>query len=251
MRNVIFHYHFFKNAGTSFDAILARSFPGRWVEREFERPRSTSGKKEVIEWIISSKDSVAFSSHTANFPLMVIPDINVIPFIFLRHPIARLKSVYEFEKKQEPRLTFGARLAEKTTFSEYIEGSLDFVDDKQCRNFHCDKLASDLDDDRLKLIKAVSVIDEIPCFGIVRLFDESIRLFKKKYGYLYPEFVVDNVRENYTSLLSETESIKEIENILEKKLFQHLIDANSNDLILYQHALKRFKELMVLNFESI
>jgi hypothetical protein len=35
-RNVILHFHLFKNAGTSLDALLKENFPTQWLTKEFE-----------------------------------------------------------------------------------------------------------------------------------------------------------------------------------------------------------------------
>ena len=39
-RTIILHYHLFKNAGTSIDAILKDNFDEKWVTREFESSNS-------------------------------------------------------------------------------------------------------------------------------------------------------------------------------------------------------------------
>ena len=244
MRNIIVHYHFFKNAGTSFDKILTESFPCKWNEREFKHVRSPFHAKEVEDWIISTEDCIAFSSHTVQFPIGEICGVKVIPFFFLRHPIARLRSVYDFEKKQEPRLTFGARLAEKSSFAQYIEGCLTFFDDKQCRNYHCHKLVPGDGNDSQIFIAAVSIIESIECFGIVNRFGESVALFGRVYGDAFPDFISKEVRENVTAMKSEEDAIEEMKVELGADLFKSLIDANHLDIRLYEYAVKRFSNLV-------
>ncbi len=59
-RTIILHYHLFKNAGTSVDAILQRNFPGRWVTREF--PIAGENNTALVEdWIRETPDAIAYS----------------------------------------------------------------------------------------------------------------------------------------------------------------------------------------------
>ena len=108
-RTVILHYHLFKNAGTSVDQILRRNFGDRWVTREF----STAGadnSAEVADWIRANPHAVAFSTHTALGPPPLIEGVNLITVMLLRDPVARIRSVYRFERKQDAD-TWGTELA--------------------------------------------------------------------------------------------------------------------------------------------
>lgn len=249
MRNIIFHHHFFKNAGTSFDEVLASSYKDGWVEREFEPGQRLAHSLEVKEWIIAEDKCIAFSSHTALYPVEKIPGINITSFFFIRHPIARLKSVYDFEKKQEPRLTFGARLAEKSSFVEFIRGSLANSHDKQCRNFHCDKLAFGAHSDDDKFSKAIDVIESVPCFGIVKRFEESLQLLKCFHGGFLRNLIVSDIRRNSTNSMSEEESLIEIQSLLGGETYEELLSANSFDLMLYEIGLKKFDRLVNKNLK--
>jgi hypothetical protein len=54
-RTIILHYHLFKNAGTSVDAILKRNFGDKWVTSEFP-PMGGNNTALVEEWIIAHDD---------------------------------------------------------------------------------------------------------------------------------------------------------------------------------------------------
>ena len=88
MRTVILHYHYFKNAGTSVDDILARNFPGAWMTGEFD---GMNNHEAVARWIAANPQASAFSSHTAQFPLPAIEGVMVLPVVFLRHPLDRIE----------------------------------------------------------------------------------------------------------------------------------------------------------------
>ena len=57
-RTIILHYHLFKNAGTSVDAILKRIFGDRWVTREFPAMRGNNTAM-VEQWIRNTPEAVA------------------------------------------------------------------------------------------------------------------------------------------------------------------------------------------------
>ena len=101
LRKIILHYHLFKNAGTSVDQVLQQNFGSRWVTREFQhRGNPAVHRKEVAEWIVAHPDACAFSSHTLELPPPQIDGVEILPVIFIRHPIDRIVSAYSFERRQ-------------------------------------------------------------------------------------------------------------------------------------------------------
>ena len=140
MRTAIFHYHLFKNAGTSFDRILKTNFPDTWVTAEFETA-SGNNTPAVEDWIRASPTARAYSSHTAVGPLPQVADVTLVPVLFLRDPVERIASAYRFERKQQAD-TWGAELAKQHDLEGYVRARLARVNDRQCRNFQTARLAS-------------------------------------------------------------------------------------------------------------
>jgi hypothetical protein len=98
---LLFHYHLFKNAGTSVDEILSRNFGRHWVEQEFnDVPTPGSASQLVHEFLAERPGIKAVSSHTARLPAPELAERVTLPIIFVRHPIDRLKSAYNFEREQ-------------------------------------------------------------------------------------------------------------------------------------------------------
>src|SRR3972149_2125526 len=120
MRKVILHYHLFKNAGTSVDALLKTNFEGRWVTREFGGGPHAANVAKVRQWVEEEKDAVAFSSHTTMLPPPKVEGVQFFPIVFVRHPIDRIASAYAFERKQKEN-GFGAVLARNTSLGAYID----------------------------------------------------------------------------------------------------------------------------------
>ena len=121
-RKVLIHYHLFKNAGTSVDAILRRNFGHRWVNTEFP-PRAQADHQEAVRrLILDNPNLAAVSSHTLMLPVPEIEGVEVFPILFVRHPLDRLKSAYEFER-QQTTATVGSELAKDVRFRRLSQGA--------------------------------------------------------------------------------------------------------------------------------
>jgi hypothetical protein len=173
-RTVVLHYHLFKNAGTSIDSSFKDSLEeGEWTTREFSGTHNKK-RKELLEWIDGNPEVKCFSSHTAALPPPEIDDVNILPIVFLRHPLDRIASAYAFEVKQQAS-TFGSVLARNTSLAGYIETRLSIPNDFQCRNFHAQKLAEMYPENTGSIEqRAVKAVYELPFIGIVEEFDKSI-----------------------------------------------------------------------------
>jgi glycosyltransferase involved in cell wall biosynthesis len=243
-RRVILHHHFFKNAGSSVDALLAASFPGQWMSAEFEPADSSANVPKVGQWMLAHPDIVAFSSHTAGFPAPAIADVHVFPIVFIRHPIDRIWSAYEFERCEgmSGSQVFGQVLARHTGFAGYVDVQLAFPGYRQCRNFHTARLAhmfpaaSGSEEKR-----ALRALTELPFAGVVDRYERSIEALVEWLRPHFPRIRQHVVRENATAGRAATlaERLKGVRAELGPALFARLMDANAADLRLYEFALAR------------
>ncbi|WP_183098445.1 sulfotransferase family 2 domain-containing protein [Nocardioides pelophilus] len=239
-RAVIFHYHLFKNAGTSLDALFQEQFAGRWVTREFP-PQPGENRRAVRDWIGETPDAVCFSSHTALLPPPVVPRTRVLPVIFVRHPLDRIASAYSFERKQGD-LGFGSTLARHTSLAGYVETRLSLPRDRQCRNFHTARFADMTPakpDDELP--RALRALEELPFVGLVETFEVSLQKlqsFLEREGFegidLRP--VKHNVSRDRA--LSLDERLDGMASELGAELYAELERANADDLRFYAAAVK-------------
>lgn len=241
MRKVILHYHLFKNAGTSLDAAFKENFKGdEWVTEEF-LGQPVKNREMVKQWIIDNPQAKCFSSHTAILPPPRIEGIEVLPVIFMRHPIDRIASAYEFEKKQGGD-GFGAVLARNTDFKGYVETRLALPTDRQCRNFHIQRFATMFGEKQGdEFTRAKMAMDNLPFVGVVEDFSGSLGKLEdwlKQEGFegLKIRPIEKNVSRDNRAPLDE--KIERIENELGKKISQRLHDANINDIKIYNRLRK-------------
>lgn len=239
MRKVIFHYHLFKNAGTSLDSQLKENVKrGEWVTREFPGPLKPN-RQAVKKWLEAEPEALVFSSHSAYLPEPDVSGVKVLPVIFIRHPIDRIASIHAFEKNQGTD-NFGAVLARHTDLKGYIESRLALPKDRLCRNFHSQRFAFRYDPEvGAELIRAQKAVAELPFVGVVDRFGESLA---KLQGWLLEEGVssmsLTAVRKNVSRNLdvSLAERLDEIKREVGPDTYQKLLVANKDDMLLYEQA---------------
>jgi hypothetical protein len=242
-RHIILHYHLFKNAGTSLDKTLKENFKEGW--HEHEGPSSGWKSSDVATYLQENKQIQVLSSHTALFPVPELPNTTIHPVIFVRHPIDRIRSIYEFEHKQLAE-TEGAIKAKELDLVGYIKWRLSRKGDRTIRNFHSLRfsLASKKLEGEIKyseLERALKSIDNLPFVGIVESFDESIQKCEIWLHKFFPNVSLKSIMLNVTQAKNSSlsERLSNFQAIIGDDLYGQLIEANELDLKLYDHAVAK------------
>ena len=230
MRTIILHYHLFKNAGSSIDAVLKKNFENQWVTREFNGNNNTD---QTTEWILSKPDAIAFSSHTMNGPLPKIDDVKIISIIMLRNPIERIISAYKFERTQNAD-TWGSQLAKKSSFEEYVVARLQKQDDQQCRNFQVERLATLRPGHKPKVERAIEALDDFSIVGIVENFNQSVKAIANKIKGDFPSYEHEFTHSNRSKPSDFKMSIA---------MRQLLEECNKNDYYLWKTVSDNFTKM--------
>ena len=223
-RTIILHYHLFKNAGTSLDRILKDNFPGRWVTREFAE-RGTLNTSLVEDWIKSEPNALAFSSHTMIGPFPKVDGVRILSVLFLRDPISRIVSAYNFERRQQAE-TVGTQIARENTLEGYVRTRLETKGDRQCRNFQVARLAALNPGHDPELDRAVKALDNLFYLGKVEEFGSSIREMKALLIPYFPHFAARAVHANMSDR-AETRLDQDLATLLESN--------NQEDRFLLEH----------------
>lgn len=212
-RTVILHYHLFKNAGTSLDRILRENFEDGWVTTEFPGG-SRDNSREVAGWIDAHPEAVAFSTHTAMGPVPQLDGTRIVSVMLLRDPVARIRSAYRFERKQQAD-TWGAELAKQHDLEGYVQARLARQGDRQCRNFQTQRLASMVPGDGPELARAELALKQLSVVGLVEDFDTVTRDLTQALRPAFPDFQARNIRVNTTTPPPETERDRRVNAVLE------------------------------------
>jgi len=237
-RKVLIHYHLFKNAGTSVDAILRRNFGDRWINTEFP-PRSQVDHQEAIRSFLRDNPHLAaMSSHTLMLPVPRIEGIEIFPILFVRHPLDRLKSAYEFERKQDA-MTVGTQLAKGNDFAGYIRARLAIPGDRACRDFQVCRLAMAVPaTEGSERDRALAAVERLPFVGLVEAFAASAELLQQLVQPMFPEFRSFDVRANVTAARRDNlaERLDDIREELGETCFDMVMAANEADMALYERV---------------
>lgn len=237
-RSVIIHYHMFKNAGSSVDAILQHNFGDKWAE--IEGPDNKRLTPEgMVDYIVSNPDIKAISSHTAQVTLPKIPGVKILPIFFFRHPIDRIQSAYNFERKQESD-TPGSIKAKELDFPEYMVWRLSGSTMTSIVNFHAYRLKDFKQqtynrEGQYLRPRALQAIKQLPLVGLVERFDESMEKFNALIKPHMPEFELITARANTNSNPDATvrSKLKTFEEKIGRPTFTNLMQLNAIDLELY------------------
>lgn len=237
-RGVIIHYHIFKNAGSSVDAILKHNFGDAWAE--IEGPGNKKLTPEMMTSYIKENPQIkAISSHTAQVTLPKIPGVKIIPIFFFRHPVGRIQSAYNFERKQDSDLP-GPVKAKEGDFAHYMAWRLSSPTMNQIVNFQASRLKDfkkQTYNREVQLIRprAMMALRQLPFVGLVERFDESMEKFADLIRPYFPEFKLIEARANTTNdpNLSVKAKLDSFEEKIGRTAFINLMQLNSIDMELY------------------
>jgi hypothetical protein len=233
VRQLVLHYHLFKNAGTSVDEVLKGNFGDRWANAEFQVRRRQPNVHLIEQWLLDHPDVQALSSHTANFPLPRLEGLRVAPIIFVRHPLDRIHSAYEFERRQNAD-TPGAKLARESDFPTYVRGRL-ARSDNQCSEFQATRFAALPTEGGGTLAdRALRAVDALPFVGLVEAFAPSMQRLEAVLRQTFPDFRAFGAKANVLRGKTLEERLEDIRRELGAELHAELIAANAADLALYE-----------------
>ncbi len=242
-RPVVVHCHLFKNAGSSVDVILKAHFGARWATREFPVDPHRSNADLTNTFVRAGEDFDVLSTHTGDWWLGHDGDgLTVLPIIFLRHPLLRIRSAYSFEAKQDAD-TLGARLAKTHDFSGYVRARLERPGDLAFRNFQARRLAAYVDRVTADLkTSAMRALECAPFVGLVEDFDGSVARLEAYLKPHWPDFRARTGRANVTdaSAASLADKLARIEADLGGEVHAMLVEANPVDFALYDAACARW-----------
>lgn len=250
MRDVILHYHVFKNAGSSVDEWLRLSLGSTACGKiEGDHPRCTIGAEQLSGLALANPGLRAISSHQARMPLPEVDGIRFHPVVFLRHPIDRAGSVYAFERSQTSDAP-GARAARSFGFADYVRWRLEPGNGCVIKGFQTlhlsgarGPLETMLPTDA-HLADATTRLASLPYFGIVERFADSLRRIAEG---LRPAFSMRDPGEVKPVNVSEGRGpglesrLQRIEEELGPELNARLVEHNRHDLKLYDLACSRFE----------
>lgn len=252
MRKVICHYHIYKNAGTSFDRILGDSFGTGHLSFDGPFPFFTIDQEQLDRIIIRKTEAVAFSSHQILLPVPVSAFYQVIPVVFVRHPLLRIASVWRFKRATDDG-TATSRLARKHDFADWLaacfadRNEIAQVSNAQTRSLgaasraravmqrHADRIEYDLD-------RAVKNLARVDCLGRTEHFAADVaRIGSRLAAEGLALRISGDIHENATTAADGpvTEQLARLLDPLPAALRAQFVASNAQDQALYDLASAR------------
>jgi hypothetical protein len=242
---ILIHYHIFKNAGTSFEWALEQSFGNRFMRYDKEIPWATISAEECVGFLSSAPESLALSSHQLMLPPPQVRGRRVYTSILIRDPIARIRSIYSFERRQEVPSP-GAIKAKELDFKGYVEWRLAATPAMLC-NYQAHfcartKAGSDgsVKNPEHRLQRAVGNLDQIDIVGTVERYDAWLALAQSILIRAFPNILLVSTRQNVTNAQATEDRqvaiLDDLVNDLGRPLAEQLVRNNELDMRLHQVA---------------
>lgn len=236
LRPVVIHYHLFKNAGTSVDSTLKANFGATWTSIEREPILTPAALRQFLSqrpWV-----SVV-SSHTAQLPPPRLPGTEFIPVLFLRHPLDRVRSIYDFERRQQLDAP-APNKAKEVDLAGYVEWRLRRAEengDHSIANFQVQRLAPSGSGGH-GLARAIAAANALEFVGLVEAYEDSIGRLQEVLSARFPRVELRSERANATPgrAQSMAERLERLEHDLGTETFERLRQANTADLALWTHV---------------
>jgi len=176
VRFVLLHYHFFKNAGSTIEDILAESFFENYARLDTEEFDGAVSREELVSYLRRYPRMKAVSSHQFRYPVPQAPGYLFFDLCFLRDPVDRIRSMYDYFREKPLPGEPASDLARDQPIGGFIAG---LVKDHAYRvaNVQVNMLANGIVNDppaEADLARATEVMLKTSFLGVVDRFQESL-----------------------------------------------------------------------------
>jgi hypothetical protein len=238
---VLVHHHLFKNAGTTIDWILRRAFGERFLDHEAAVAAGLMSAEALLAYVLDHPSIQAISRHHLPFATMSHPGCVFLDILLVRHPIARLRSIYDFLRAEPVAQDDIGALAQELDLGGFLHALLDrfpsYVNNQQVTliaNAGNYLRPPDEDDAR----RAIDVVRRATITGAVEQFDDAFiaaeYFLQALYGQRDLAYVAQNTATDRQPLLAQR--LAECRRACGDSLYRHLVRVNELDFELVRAA---------------
>lgn len=176
VRFVLLHYHFFKNAGSTIEEILAHSFFENYARLDTEHFDGAVSQEDLISFLNRHPGMKAVSSHQFRYPVPQAPGYIFFDLCFLRDPIDRIRSMYDYFREKPVPGEPASDLAREQSIGGFIAGLVKHHT-YRVSNVQVNMLANGIVNDPpadADLVRAIQVMMKTSFLGVVDCFQESL-----------------------------------------------------------------------------
>lgn len=175
-RFVVLHYHIFKNGGSTIDYALRRSFGDALIDFHGEHDDARLMADDVVRLVHDAPDVAAISSHHLRYPRPQVRGVEFHDICFIRHPLARIRSLYHYGRRLDPTHWLG-QLAQRQDEAGFVADLVDrspfMVNDVQI-HFLANAAMFSRPAHARDLQRAVERLQDMSVPGVIERFDESL-----------------------------------------------------------------------------
>jgi hypothetical protein len=242
-RPLLIHYHIFKNAGSSFEWTLKEAFGKFFHSYDSPSPGGILSPPQVATYVTSNPNAKVIVSHQAVLPCPKIRGYSVISSILIRDPIARIRSIYAFERRQATASP-GAQKAKELDFKGYVEWRLSNSPVMFC-NFQvhfCSRTKNSVPDQittERELERAIENLDQIDLVGTVERYAQWLILAQSVLSHSFPSLQLVVARRNVTGEDRPNGHAHILDHLIKElgsDLAERLLECNYLDMRLHQVA---------------
>jgi Sulfotransferase family len=254
-RHVILHYHFFKNAGTTIESVLKRNFRAGFALFDSDDHNSAIRNDALLEFLAGHAEVTAVSSHHLRPPKPVDNRFIFHDLLFLRHPIARLWSTYEFYRRSDlERDPLAAAAKTRTPREFFVLLAEDYPYHASNAQLNLLVNAGGKTPTESDLLAAVEVIRQATVLGVAELFDESAISAESSLRQTFGGFDFSYFPQNVSGLhpTSLEAQFARFQKNCGTEVFERILESNRLDVALTEistkEVLRRFH--LVPDYES-
>jgi hypothetical protein len=240
LRFVLLHYHILKNAGTSLESILYRSFGDKHCAIDEDQRDAHFPNASLLSLVSRNPHIKAISSHQIRYPVPTVPGLIFFDLCFLRDPIDRIRSTYDYFREKPAVGDLVSHYANELPLGEFIARLIQempwYVNDVQV-NLLSNGVVNDCPR-KEDLDRAIARLMRMSFPGVVDCFAESLVAGQYFLQPIFPELDCTasalNVSSGFGSAL--TERIRGVKEACGNKVFADLLGLSAMDLDLLDRA---------------
>jgi len=240
-RFVLLHYHVFKNAGSTIEEILARSFFEKFARVDFDPFDHAMTNADVLSFLDSNPQTRALSSHQIRYPLPVAPGYFFFDLCFLRDPIDRVRSMYQYFREKPRASEPVSDLANQSDLGGFVAGLVERLPE-WCNDLQVNLLAHRSVDDAPPQAKdldvAIETMLKTTWLGVVDRFNQSLIAGQHFLRPVFPDLDCAQPPVNVSGGLEATlqSRIQNLRDTCGEKVYAELLRLNALDLELMNRA---------------
>lgn len=238
-RHIIVHYHIFKNAGSTVVSTLARNFGPLFASWDGDEFNTQISGAELLDFLYEHRSVLALTSHHLRPPKPSAAGFVFHDVLLLRHPLDRLRSMYDFYRSALPTddpLTHEAKRRTAREFFELLINDYPHLVTSSQVNYVANQGSKvpDLDDAE----RACGMIRDAAVPGVTDEFDRCMLAAEYHLRQFFPGLDLSHISENVTRGRRQTlqQRLQEFEKQCGQKIYRALFELNQFDFQLVHSA---------------